>query len=254
MTGKLRLLLLAILVGALATQAASTPPTYDDKPGPSPDRGLYVYKAYCVACHGVSGRGDGPMAARLYRDFGVQAVDLTLPEFHRKRSDEQLVEVVRGGGKAVHRTQFMPAWGSTLTDRQVGDLVAYIRELEEQPNLDSASMIQVEDRLELGRILYGTYCLVCHGPQGKGDGPFLEGLKAGGDLHKTPPNFTASDFFLHRTDAELIELVRSGAVHSGYGVPESAWWKKQLGDREVKALNLYLRSLPMMPKAGHGRG
>ena len=246
------LLLMVLLVGALVTQAGSTPPT-DDKISPSADRGLYVYKAYCVACHGVSGRGDGPMAARLYRDFGVRAVDLTQPSFHKKRSDAQLKEIVRAGGQAVHRTQFMPAWGNTLTNRQVGDLIAYIRELEEQPNLDSASMIPVEDKLELGRVLYSTYCLVCHGAQGRGDGPFIEGLKASGDAHKIPANFTAPDFFLHKTDAELIELVRSGAIHSGYGVPESAWWKKQMGDREVKALILYLRSLPMMPDPNRGK-
>lgn len=242
-----------VLMAGLVAQASPTPPS-KDKMGPDPDRGLYVFKAYCVACHGVSGRGDGPMASKLYRDFGVRAVDLTLPAFHRSRTDAQLKEVVRAGGKAAHRTQFMPAWGNTLTVRQVDDLVAYVRELEEKPNLDNASMIPVEDQLELGRILYGSYCLVCHGPTGRGDGPFLDGLRESQDLHKTPPNFTATDFFLHKTDAEIQELVRSGAIHSGYGVREASWWRKQMGDREVRALILYLRSLPMMPDPNRGKG
>ncbi|GAB4539788.1 MAG: hypothetical protein Fur0020_08760 [Thermodesulfovibrionia bacterium] len=46
-----------------------------------------------------------------------------------KRSDKDLYDVIRGGGKAVGKSTLMPPWGGNLNDIQVKSLVQYLRNL-----------------------------------------------------------------------------------------------------------------------------
>jgi mono/diheme cytochrome c family protein len=41
--------------------------------------------------------------------------------------------IVRNGGKAMGRSEFMPPWGEELTDEQINDVVHYIDTLVEKP-------------------------------------------------------------------------------------------------------------------------
>ncbi len=56
------------------------------------NRGQAVYERHCLACHGVSGRGDGPEAASL----GTRPAN-----FHRAvsmlKSDEELLRIIEYG-------------------------------------------------------------------------------------------------------------------------------------------------------------
>ena len=248
-----------VLLAAFLLVAWQAPQVAYSSPGgagvtPSSDRGMRVFEAYCVGCHGLSGKGDGPMAAPLQRDFGVRPTDLTSENYMARKSDEQLKEAVRGGGKAVHRTPYMPAWGSTLKDSQVNDLVAYIRELQSDNYPEQPSFAEVGEELELGRVLYSIQCSACHGPKGEGDGPFVQGLTTGtaGVPGLKPPNLASYRFFRERTDAELEELIASGLHHSGLEPAESSWWHRQMRAREMEALILYLRTLPLSRKQGLG--
>lgn len=218
---------------------------------PNPDRGMYVFQAYCVGCHGESGQGNGPMAGKLFRDFAIRPTDLASVSFQDSHSDQQLTEAIRGGGKAAHRTPFMPAWGGTLTQRQVSDLVAFVRELKPQPTEQSATMVPVGEQLELGRVLYTVRCLACHGPEGRGNGPLIEGLTMGGSTLAVLPDFSKYEFFHHRSDADFEKVLDIGISHSGL-LPETepGWWDRALEPEETRALLLYLRSLPLQPAKG----
>ena len=241
-----KLLVLVIIVLLLLLSAASvSSPGSESLPGPSPDRGLYVYEAYCLACHGQSGVGNGPMAARLKRDFGVRPSDLSSPAFHRDRSDDQLRAAIIGGGRAVHRTPYMPAWGATLSPRQVDDLVAYLRELKEHPRPDSAPSLAVGEHLELGKAIYSIHCLACHGSRGDGDGPFLEGLRQSGTVLAEPPVFSKRDALQEHSNQSLERLIRKGIKHTGLSAREDSWWHRQMEPSEIDALIFYLRSLPL---------
>lgn len=232
---------------------AFSSPTASPSSGPSPDRGMVVYQAYCVGCHGDNGRGDGPMAARLFRDFGVRPSDMATWPFQDSHDDAKLAQAIKGGGRAVHKTDYMPAWGSTLTDRQVGDLVAFIRELKTRPHEVKASMVAIGDELELGRALYTVRCLACHGSSGKGDGPFLEGLTQGGSTLAKLPNFADYETIRERSDKDFEEVVEMGVGHSGL-LPSSepGWWDRPLDDHEVRALITYLRALSLQSPSGEG--
>ncbi len=95
----------------------------------NPDRGQLLFTTYCASCHGEQGRGDGPAADRFARDLGVRPANLTTPEFQSSRTDAALARAIRDGSLAVHRSLYMPAWGVTLSESQIADLVAFIRQL-----------------------------------------------------------------------------------------------------------------------------
>jgi mono/diheme cytochrome c family protein len=44
-------------------------------------------------------------------------------------SDEQLFQVIQGGGPAVGKSPLMAPWGGVLTDDQIRDVIAYVRTL-----------------------------------------------------------------------------------------------------------------------------
>jgi cytochrome c6 len=75
-----------------------------------------TYKAKCAMCHGAEGKGDSPMGKKLnIRDLGSPEV--------QKQTDAELTTIVtKGKGKMI------PFEGK-LTADQIGQLVAYIREL-----------------------------------------------------------------------------------------------------------------------------
>lgn len=201
----------------------------------SPDRGLPLYSAYCAGCHGFDGRGDGPMAPGLEKDTGVQPIDLSDPDFQARLDDRLLARAIREGG-VTHRTGYMPAWGLTLTDTQLDDLVAYIRELRDPDRPQTARAYSIQRELDLGRTLYGLRCLACHGAEGKGEGPFLQNLK----LKAT--DFTG-DYLLGVTDRRLAEVITQGLAHAHMKGLQSGWWERPLDSKEMEALVFYLRTL-----------
>lgn len=241
------------LVFVCSGGALSTPSGSPSSSSPNPDRGLYVFQAYCAGCHGENGRGDGPMAGKLAHDFGIKPIDLAAPAFQDSHDDAKLAEAIRGGGKAVHKTSYMPAWGGTLTDGQMSDLVAFIRELKPRPVETSAVIVPVGEQLELGRVLYTIRCLACHGPKGRGDGPFLESLTQGGSTIVKLPDFSNYEFSRNRSDKSFEEVLFMGISHSGLlPATEPGWWDRALEPEEMRDLIFYIRSLPLQPASGRG--
>jgi len=104
--------------------------TLHHKP-PSGDasRGAALYADYCGACHGKTGKGDGPIAVA----YKPRPRDLTDRAHLSKRTDHDLYNVISRGGGAVDRATTMPGWGSVLAPQEIWDLVAYIRQLSTQP-------------------------------------------------------------------------------------------------------------------------
>ncbi len=119
-----------VAITALALGAAALWGEVRDPAGGDPGRGEALYRQYCAVCHGATGEGDGPNAPFLEDD---RPRDLTDPRYMSRLSDRELLEVILGGGAALGRSRFMPAWGHTFSAQQVADLVAYIRALSASP-------------------------------------------------------------------------------------------------------------------------
>lgn len=72
--------------------------------------GQETYMRFCAACHGESGRGDGPVAAGL----PISVPDLTrLQRKHGDEFPEALLRKIIDGQEivVVHGTRYMPVWG-----------------------------------------------------------------------------------------------------------------------------------------------
>lgn len=110
---------LALLLPALAANGEESLPR--DTPEAAIVRGGIVFRTYCVLCHGNDGRGDG-RAAKMYTP---KPANLTISPFN----DAYKEMIIRGGGVSVGRSAFMPPWGDELSDEQIKDLVAFLREV-----------------------------------------------------------------------------------------------------------------------------
>jgi mono/diheme cytochrome c family protein len=88
-------------------------------------QGRAVFQHYCQTCHGETGAGDGFNAYNL----DPHPRDLSAPAFQKAKSDADLTDAIRRGGSGVGLSALMPPWGHTLSDRQIADLVAYLRSL-----------------------------------------------------------------------------------------------------------------------------
>ena len=93
------------------------------------EEGKKLYTTYCSSCHGESGKGDGPAAASL----PVKPANHTDGNVMNKMSDKTLMEIISKGGQAGGKSAFMPAWGGALRDKQVADIVAYLRSIANPP-------------------------------------------------------------------------------------------------------------------------
>jgi mono/diheme cytochrome c family protein len=117
---------------AVATAAASSAPAAAaPAPPPAPypvEIGRDVYRRYCMTCHGETGAGDGFNAFNLDphpRDFNDPAL--------LKKTDAEVRDAIRRGGGGVGLSPLMPPWGRTLNERQIDDLVLYLKTLRKPP-------------------------------------------------------------------------------------------------------------------------
>jgi mono/diheme cytochrome c family protein len=91
--------------------------------------GRKLYLTYCSSCHGDKGKGDGPAASSL----PVKPADHTNGAVMNHLPDKFLTEIISKGGSAVGKSALMPAWGSQIKDKQLRDVVAYIRSIADPP-------------------------------------------------------------------------------------------------------------------------
>ena len=89
-----------------------------------PAKGKEKYNQICASCHGPTGHGDGPAAAAL----DPKPRNLSDPKYVSTISDEQIFKTVKEGGAAVGKSPLMPAWGSVLSDNDIWNVIAYLRQ------------------------------------------------------------------------------------------------------------------------------
>jgi len=77
-----------------------------------------LYAIYCYHCHGIRGRGNGPVAAKI-----SQPADLTTPKY-AKASDGLFYYTIRYG------TPIMPALAEALSPEERWRIVNHVRRLQ----------------------------------------------------------------------------------------------------------------------------
>lgn len=125
--------------GAVRAKAARTfvffslvvlPITAFAETGKPPDpqaarRGAPLYQKYCQSCHGERGVGEKlSFSAYIHREIIAPALDDSQHAWHH--GDDDLTAFILNGSP---RTPRMPAWKGTLSEKQVRDIVDYIKSL-----------------------------------------------------------------------------------------------------------------------------
>lgn len=87
------------------------------------DAGKAVYAAKCSACHGVTGKGDGPAAIALPKPPG----NMASAEFWKPMTDERLKSLVRNGNPGGTMRSF------PMSPEQLDALVVYLHTFEPKP-------------------------------------------------------------------------------------------------------------------------
>ena len=91
----------------------------------SSDLASRLYSKWCAACHGTTGRGDGPNGANL----PVKPAAHSSRETMSARPDDSLFDTIAAGGAVMNRSPRMPAFGATLNPSEIRALVRHIRSL-----------------------------------------------------------------------------------------------------------------------------
>ena len=86
-------------------------------------RGKKVYTAFCLGCHGIAGRGDGPLFSRGL--YPLVPRNLTDNEANKLKDGEIFHSITLGFGS-------MGAHGSQIRTEDRWKLVLYIRKLQEE--------------------------------------------------------------------------------------------------------------------------
>lgn len=129
---------LAVCVSAVAV-GGWAPPSQQ----PAAPNGAVLYRTYCASCHGVSGRGDGPMAEYLR----VPAANLTHLAQRQGGTfrDESVARVIDGRERVgAHGPSDMPVWGDAFSSSlaqggeallraRVSALVRHLASIQERP-------------------------------------------------------------------------------------------------------------------------
>ena len=101
--------------------------------------GAGLYRTFCASCHGVSGRGDGPMAGQTRRD----PPDLTTYRMRNRGTfpTDRLRRIIDGLEVAAHGNRTMPVWGDVFrqdggrsgASARVDALVKFIESMQQRP-------------------------------------------------------------------------------------------------------------------------
>ena len=113
-----------ILAGLIAVIAIGGSLLADAAGKGDPAKGKEKYNQICASCHGQGGKGDGPAAAAL----DPKPRNLSDPKYVSTLSDEQIFKTVKEGGAAVGKSPLMPAWGGVLSDNDIWNVIAYLRQ------------------------------------------------------------------------------------------------------------------------------
>ncbi|HVR69821.1 MAG TPA: c-type cytochrome [Vicinamibacteria bacterium] len=205
----------------------------------------------CFGCHGVGGLNgfDDP-------DGRLGAV----PPFSREallahaKNEGEIREWILDGAPRRLRAQAaeeegepsllrMPAWRGVLTDRQVADLVAYVKAVSDYERPDDPAAERGRQAAE--RLA----CFGCHGPQGRGSMPNPRSFKG------YIPAWDGTDFGdVAKDDGEIREWIVDGSPRRLRAHPVARFFMRRqavqmpaygsrLAEGEVDALVAYIRWL-----------
>ena len=236
--------------GAPAEPAKSGSKAQETKAEVSLDLGKAVYTKRCLGCHGEKGEGDGPAAERFTprpRDFTKGLFKYKTTPHGSLPTDDDLFNVVSNGLPGTG----MPAWSSLLKEHEIRSAIQYVKALSGKFTGETAKPISfgpevppTKESVEKGKDLFNKVgCIMCHGPEGRGNGPLAPTLKDAWGRHVQPRNLTLGYTFRGgNAPKDVYTRINTGLM----GTPMPSF-EKTLDNEKSWAIANYVNSLSQYP-------
>ncbi len=243
-----QILALAIYIRSFAIKEGSPAPTPALPATATGMTPVQIFRAYCLACHNVDGKG------AIVRPGMPDIPDFTLASWQAKKKDDELSKSILGGGK------FMPSMKDKLTAADADQMAKFVRQFQDGKlvvKLDSPvvpiadpgkekikpPIVEIKDkvtvkptppptppelaeRLRAAGVLYREYCNACHGADGTGVSAMRVGLPL-------LPDFTRTTFRDQHSDPQLLISILDG---KGTGMPPNRGRLTEAQARDMVAL------------------
>jgi len=217
--------------------------------------GRASYERHCSGCHGLDAKGAGPASSMLnprprnllegsykwrstpsgtlptvqdlLRTLEVGVLGVSMPSFKELSSSEKLSLV-------AYLRSLRPEFAETLSNQVSVPLPAAPADIFST----KAGLIEAAKK---GKLHYQQACVLCHGAEGRGDGPSAETLTDSDDLPIRPANLTKPYVKGGKTAKDLFRSITTGldgAPMPGFGdlFSEKQRW-------ELVAYIYYLRGM-----------
>lgn len=135
--------------------------------------GQRLFLNYCAQCHGSDARGGGTFP------------NLTDGDWLYGGNPETIQQTITKG-----RHGMMPAWGAQVSASEAADIAQYVRSL--------SGLAADPLRVIPGKRGYDTYCVACHGAEGKGN------------TAVGAPNLTDDVWLFGSSQAAIVETILKG--------------------------------------------
>ncbi|CAM5778910.1 cytochrome-c oxidase, cbb3-type subunit III [Castellaniella caeni] len=137
------------------------------------DIGQRLFLNNCAQCHGSDAKG------------GKGFPNLTDDDWLWGGAPEQILQTITKGRHGV-----MPAWGAVVKPEEAAAIAQYVRSL--------SGLAHDPLRVNAGKRGFETYCVACHGAEGKGN-PLMGA-----------PNLTDGVWLYGSSEATIIETILNG--------------------------------------------
>jgi cytochrome c oxidase cbb3-type subunit 2 len=211
------------------------------------------YEMRCAGCHGIKGDGNGPSAAMLNprpRNFKDGLFKFRSTPISALPTDDDLMHVITYGILGTS----MPAFELVPKDERYA-IAQYIKTFSEAwkdpanyeppvtgspfPAKDFAVHDRFIERARNGKEIYANACAVCHGIEGKGNGPSAALLKDHWGYPIKPANLTKPYIKSGRGAKAIYRTLIAGVAGAPMPAFKSTYTDDELWD--VTAYILYLR-------------
>ncbi len=217
--------------------------------------GARIYEQQCARCHGVEGKGDGPVAAWLRprpRDFTRGIFKLRSTRSGEPPTLSDLRATIKNGMPGSS----MPAFADLLSDEEIELVTEHVRRLGPHAAWSEETLRiaipEGEAVSEHGAKLFVDLgCPACHGKDGRGDGAAASALKDVWQQPAPPRDLTAPWTF--RGGSTRAAIYR--AIALGLGGTPMPGYLEGASAQDVLDVTAYVQSMARTPPwAGGDQG
>jgi cytochrome c oxidase cbb3-type subunit III len=212
-------LIIFILFGIIVVLSKGS--IFETKNSQSIEAGEKIYHKQCLTCHGETGKGEG---SKLGTAINNQ-------HFLSNVSNKDLYNYLKFGRKGTA----MPAYGISLSEKNLNNLVAFIKNWQsDKTKFDVPNSISGD--LDNGIKQYNLYCLSCHGDAGAGK-------------DKMGTALSNPDYLKYTTDKQIWISIAYGRENTRMGASlKGLDGVRQLKKEDISDIVSYIRSLQFQKK------